>query len=98
MSQFFPDRDPGSTPICTMDFASRLGLATISSATWVIEDATGTAQPTMLVGLPSVNGSQVLQQIQGGTDGARYLHRCAATLSTGVVCYGDVTQLVRKGA
>jgi len=94
----FPARDPGSTPVHTMDFSQRLGLATIASATWVIEDASGTSQPAMLIGLPSVTGSLVLQQVQGGTDGATYLHRCAATLSTGVIVYGDIYQLVRKGA
>jgi len=95
----FAKVDPGATPILSMDFSLRLGADTIASASWTVEDDSGTAQPSMLSGATDITGAPVVRQKVGGwTDGKRYLHRCKVTTAAGVIIYGDLYQWCGKGA
>ena len=68
----------------TFDYSPVLGLTeTILSATCTVEVKEGT-DPTpsaILVGSPSISGSQVAQRISGGLDGVIYRLQMTATTS-----------------
>jgi len=68
----------------TFDYSPVLGTTeTISSATCTVEVKEGT-DPTpsaILVGSPSISGSQVAQRISGGLDGVIYRLQMTATTS-----------------
>ena len=91
--------DPGASPILSMDFIDRLAPGdSIQSATWTVEDSTGTAYPAMLSGGVTISGTAVRQKVTGWVVGTRYLHRCAVTTVNGIVIYGDMYQTSQKGA
>jgi hypothetical protein len=87
MSRLDP-KDPAEKKLLVFSFANQVeaGVA-IASATVAVLVQTGTdATPAaMLDGVPLINGSDVLQRLQGGISGVDYHLRCLATDGSGLV-------------
>lgn len=100
-TMFFSDKDPDEVLVLSVDFVDVLEAGeTISSASWLIvrensdEDTSG-----MLSGTIDSSGSPIIRQkVQGGNDGATYIHRCKVVTSSGRTLVAGVFQAVRYGA
>ena len=88
MSTTWPAKDPAEKLVCTFDFSPELDAGeTLDAATTSVTLLAGSdGNPSALLdGAVQITGGAVLQSFSGGVDGATYLFRCLATLSSGRV-------------
>ena len=89
-----PSKDPTESVYITFAYASELGSGeTVGSATVTCTVLSGVdPNPSaVLVGAPSVQSPNVVQEVTGGLDGNQYLLLCVAPLA------GSARVLTRKG-
>jgi hypothetical protein len=88
MSTQLPNKNPSEVINITFAYAAELGSTeTIISAvvTCTLLSGADLAPSAMLNGIPTIQTSNVVQEIIGGLDGNGYLIECLATLSSGRV-------------
>lgn len=84
----WPDKDPAEKLGLTFTFTPALdALETISTVSLAVTVKSGTdASPSALLdGAAAIVAGQVFQRVKTGVDGAIYLVKCLATLSSGRV-------------
>lgn len=94
----FDDKAPDERVRVAFDFGRNMSAVT-GTPVVTIARLSGTADPdpsAMLDGSPVISGAKVLQWVEGGLDGARYLIGCQAEDADGQVLVEAGTMLVRE--
>ena len=85
-AELLDNKDPSEIDTLTFDFADMLNsgetVSTVVMSVSDLEKVDGTPS-TFLSGSASITSPFVTQTITGGVEGAMYLVKCLATLSTG---------------
>jgi hypothetical protein len=80
--------DVDEVDVLTFEFAPGLdegeSIATVA-VQCTVHSGTDASPQDLLVGLPQISGTDVLQQVQGNVSGVTYHLRCLATLNSGRV-------------
>lgn len=94
----FDDKDPAERVLIAFDFGRNMTAVTGTPSVTIarLSGAADDNPSAMLDGSPTISGAKVLQWIEGGTDGTRYLIGCQAEDADGQVLVEAGTMLVRE--
>jgi len=94
----FDDKDPAERVLLAFNFGRNMAAVVGTPLVTVarLSGAADAAPSAMLDGSPAISGAKVLQWVQGGVDGARYLFGCEAADADGQVLVEAGTMLVRE--
>ena len=86
-----PIKNPSESVVIKFDFTGE--MTSIASAVVTIAVHGGRTDPgvgSMLQGVPTIIGTEVLQRVQGGLEGLSYRLKCVATSGLDVIVRTDI--------
>lgn len=94
----FDDKAPTERVLIAFDFGRNMASVTGTPSVTIarLSGAADDNPSAMLDGSPTISAAKVLQWIEGGTDGTRYLIGCQAEDADGQVLVEAGTMLVRE--